>query len=436
MVIGFRRSGLPALLLLCCAAVFVEKAAQAKDFPVIEIVSADKPSPMAFAVSDTLRPRPAFETPPVLMTAAGNLYYFATTGWSWLCRASGSFLNDPQLLGPGNCAFFSSPKRIDPRTGENADPSDSARSGHDWRLNYSGAMSVVAPGKPLDGYDRIVAMHGENKNERLGDKLYANTVNRDVTPSACASGYANGHYDDCWTAYNAFVSLTLLDTKSGAKRDLGPVIWPTMGYTRNGKKTSSGVRQPSLFLADRHLYVYYQDTSQGNDPERRGGAHVARIDLGRNSTTTTPVALPYSSDGFQDSNPSLPAGFDKRSIQDFYGSLGGRAAELWPDSWQTVCFRVARVAGAPFYLGVEEFGSPAGWGVRLRVSGDLVHWSDPVSIPGLAARNWREGALHYPVFVNASGESTDVIDPADFYILGARTNAGVVRQRLSVKLKR
>ncbi len=409
--------------------------AQVGDLPRFEIAAADAPAPMAFSISGALRPRPAFEGPPILVTSTKGSAYFVTTAWSWLCRTSGNFLRTPQTLGPSNCAYFSGTERIDPKTGAGLEPAAVAQQTKDWDLSYGGVTSVATLPKPLDGYDHIAAVHGENKNERFGDKLYANTVNPDVKPESCASGYgAGGGYDDCWKAYNGFVSLMLFNAESGAKRDLGPVVWPTTGYTERGKKISNGVRHPNLILADPFLYIYYMDASQGYDPERRAGFHVARIDLSQPGAATAPVALPYTRAGFVAANPSLPAGFDKGSIRKFYGSKGGHAAELWRDSWQTFCFRVARIKDTPYYLGVEEFGSADHWGVRLRISGDLVHWSDPVPVPGLTAANWGSGDMHAPIPVAASGQAGDVIDAADFYILGSTRQNVVARQHLSLRL--
>ncbi len=416
-----------------CLSHWLRRSQKSIGAPKFEIVTADQPEPMPFSISPKLRPAPAFEGPPLLTRSANGAAFFTTTSFSWLCRVKGNFLKDTQTLGPDNCNYFSGTERFDPKTGVDAEPAAVAQKDKDWELSYSGAMSVVALTKPLDGFDHIVALHGENKNERFGDKLYANTVNRDVRPDACASGYTKGIYNDCWQAYNGFVSLVLYNATTGARRELGPIVWPAMGYTHDGRKTSYGLRQPSLFLADPYLYIYYADTSQGLEAERRPGFRVARIDLSRPDAATAPVALPYTLHGFADDNPSLPKGFDKASIRNFYDAQGGRSVELWRDSWKSGCLRIARIKDTPYYLGAEDYGDATGWGVRLRLSADLVHWSDPVPVPGAAA-DYNSGVLHYPVPLSAAGNSQEVIDAADFYLLGSTAKGTVVRRRLSLRL--
>jgi hypothetical protein len=416
------------LAVLCASAAGAGEA----QLPRFEIVATEAPKPMPFSISPALRPEPAFEGPPILVTSANSTAYFVNTGWTWLCRASGNFLTTPQTVGPANCAYFTGPSRVDPKTGAGIAPAAVAQKKADWDLSYGGAMSVVTLQKPLDGFDHIAAVHGENKNERFGDTLYANTVNPEVKPQDCASGYAKGGYEDCWKAYNAFVSLLLFNAETGAKRDLGPVVWPVMGYIHAGKKSSNGVRQPSLYLAEPYLYIYYSDSSQGYEAERRAGLRVARIDLSRPDAATAPVALPYTHAGLVAGNPSLPAGFDKQAIGEFYPKAGGHAAELWPESWKTACFRVARIKDTPYYLGVEDSGDASGWGVRLRISADLVHWSNPAPDPGVGA-DYNSDVLHCAVPTNAAGDSQDMIDAADFYLLGSTVKATATRQRLSLR---
>ena len=274
---------------------------------------------------------------------------------------------------------------------------------------------------------------GEDKNERFGDLIYANTVNTDVSPATCADGVVNGAYAGCWQAYNAFISLVFINSKTGGKLDVGPVLWPSVGYVANGRKVSGGVRHPSLFLADKYLYLYYLDTSQGGDPDRRAGIHVARIELGASSPTSL-KAVPSLHGEFSDDNPSLPPDFKKKSLRQFFGVPGGRSDALWPNGGEDDRFSVTRIRDTPYFLGVEEYGNGKKWGLNLRLSSDLAHWGEPVAIPGMTASSWANGALHYPVFSDATGDDSQSIDPNDFYLVGSTSQTGVVRQHLSIQV--
>lgn len=407
--------------------------------PTFSVVSASEPVAVKTEISKQLQPFPAFEAAPVVVKTASGPFLLATTGWSWWCRLKDNILQGPVHLEPNNCKLFSFPARIDPhrrndpQTGMNVTADELKLSADDWRLNYSGAMSAVSLETPWDGYDVVVAVHGEDKNERVGDTLYANTVNTDVSPATCAEGAVNGAYKSCWESYNAFISLIFLNSKTGRKLDVGPVLWPSAGYIAEGKKASGGVRHPSLFATDKYLYVYYLDTSHGGEAGRRNGIRVARFERG-SSLTNAPEALSYFAGRFSDDNPTLPSGFGKRHIRDFYDKLGGRSNVLWTGGGQDDRFSVTRIRKTPYFLGVEEYGSGEGWGLRLRISADLTHWSDPVAIPGMTASSWANGALHYPVFSNASGDDSQSVDPNDFFLVGSASQTGVVRQHLSLRI--
>jgi hypothetical protein len=136
----------------------------------------------------------------------------------------------------------------------------------------TGVFSALRLPHPWRGLDLLTVIHGENKNERYGTNLYANTVDTNVDPATCASGYdaAQKKWTDCWPAYNGFVSLRLAKTSwitaPDTSLDLGPILWPTMGYRQGVKKTSSGLRHPSALLDDGYLYIFYTQQS-----EQRGG---------------------------------------------------------------------------------------------------------------------------------------------------------------------
>jgi hypothetical protein len=405
--------------------------------PLLKINKAGDITPLGVAIARDMRPEPAFEVPPVVVQGAPDLF-FVSTDSSWLCRAS----EPPMVVPEVNsklCRRFSTSDRIDLADGRNRSPAEAARLGQDWGRSYQGVFSALKLSRPWRGYDLFTVLHGENKNERFGSSLYANTVNTNISPASCASGYAGENYDDCWPAYNAFISLRLANTASAPageaieSLDLGPILWPTMGYRHGDEKTSSGLRHPSVIVHGGYLYIFYTDTSQSNEDGRRGGVHVARMALPTSDTPPMSAAIPYYDGAFSDSNPSLPRGFSKDRIDEFYDRPGGRASELWPRSWQVVRFAVARINGTSAFIGVEEFVAGREWGIRLRVSSDLLRWSNPVAVPGEHSHDgWNRGTLHYPVFSDLSGQTSVDIDPSGFYLLGTR-QARPVRQQVSIE---
>ena len=416
-------------------------APAAEDKLSLKIRDAGKIEPIDVSVVGDMKPMPAFEVPPTVVAGDPRLF-FVPTGFTWLCRA-----DNPSTMAirvdPGHCRRFSMPNRIALSDGHVLSPAEDAALGNDWVRSYAAVYSALRLPRPWRGHDLLTVLHGENKNVRSGAALYANTVDTNVDPAACASGYdpTLKKFTDCWPAYNAFVSMRLAKTSSAAapdtSLDLGPIVWPTMGYRQGVKKTSSGLRHPSALLHDGYLYIFYTDTSQSSEEGRRGGVRVARMALPGNDASPLGPAIPYYDGGFSDTNPSLPPGFTKERIRSFYDQPGGKASELWSNSWQTVRFTVARLRGTHAFLGVEEYIPNNQWGVRLRLSEDLVHWSDPVAIPGdFLNQSWGQGFLHYPVFSGPSGQMVDEVDPDGFYLVGTTTNAHPVRQRLRIELVR
>jgi hypothetical protein len=418
--------------------------AQNASMPTFRILEAGPETQVHFSIAQDMRPKPAFESSPALVEGAQGLF-FVTTGWSWLCRADGGLFSKEIVIDKARCQRFSTPMRIDRATGRNLEPSEVDMTTGDWRRSYGGVFAAAGLPTPWRGYSYLAIVHGENKNERIGQHLYANTVNSQTPPEACASGYQGGQYADCFQAYYAFVSLQLwgnIGTNGQTVEpvfDAGPILWPCMGYKIGDQKGSDGLRHPSAITADGYLYIYYLDTSRGKEEGRSGGLHLARMKLPSAGTTKLPPALPYFNGAFSPDNPSLPSGFDKEKIRDFYDQPGGRASELWSKSSGTVRFSVARIKGTSYLLGVEEYvGREAlekPWRIQIRISADFVHWSDPVPVPGTEVDGgWGVGTMHYPIFADGSGSHTNVIDPEDFYIVAAQKGGSIVSRHVSIQL--
>lgn len=415
-------------------------AQDGQSVPTPQILQAGPAETVTVQLAAELQPTPAFETPPVLIEGSPGLF-FASTGWSWLCSAAVGHVGPNLVLDSQHCGLFSTPSRIDPASRKNLTPGEAVKVGSDWARSYRGVFSAFRLNKPSRDYDFLALVHGENKNERLGQLLYTNTVDQNLTPQSCASGVNGGSYVDCWAAYNGFISLLLGSTKAwqdnaGAvpPRDLGPILWPAAGYLRPGAKASGGVRHPTAIVNQGFVYIYYLDSSQGQDPGRKAGLRLARMPEPDGNATRAPQSVNWFDGAFSPENSSLPPGFDKDNIRAFYDKPGGRSSELWPNSWQTAHFSVARIRGRSEFLGVEEHIDGKNWGVRLRLSPNLADWSAPIDVPGATSnQGWGGGTLHYPALRDLSGGGNQEIDPSGFYVIGSGKGGQITRRRISIR---
>lgn len=399
----------------------------------LKILSVGPEEPLATHTNPNLRPPPIFEIPPVQVDGAPGLI-FASTSWSWLCKAPASNTDFSLIIDANTCSRFSVPARFEMATGASVSPEEAAARSEDWARSYNGVFSALKMPQSWLGRDLLVFIHGENKNERFGTVVYANTVATEIDPEKCASGSVEGRYSDCWPSYNGFINLGLADTTHvrTSPIDLGPVIWPAMGYRQDGKKTSGGVRHPSVIRSGNQLYIFYLDSSTGTEPGRRGGLRVARMQLPTNDDPI-PAVIPWFNGAFNNDNKSLPAGFAKENIRSFFDKRGGKASELWSEKSQTTRFSVAQVAEGEFFIGAEEYILGQQWGIQLRTSYDLVHWSKPVELPAFQVKGgWDHGTFHYPVFSNLDGSSPGKINLSNFYLIGTGKSGRVVRRKISV----
>jgi hypothetical protein len=373
-----------------------------------------------------LKPPLISEINPTFLNAPFNTTFFST-GYTWACR-NGDFssLEERFSTTRRECVIFSLPG------------TRSRETNHDWDRDYNGVASAAL----LEGSQGVfLARQGENKNEKIGDHYSQNTINSEVDAHSCYSGLHSGAYQDCWKAYNSFVNGTIV---KGLNRglsnlsvvDLGPILWPSTGYTVDGHKTSNGVRSPSVIAAAGYLYVFYNDTSFSRIDGRAGGLEVARADMANPKDAL--VFIPYFHGSFQKDNTSLPKGFSTEQIKSFFSVEGGRADPLWPHSELTNKFRVAHIVGTRYYLGVTEGGGFSGspWNLAFRLSCDLVRWSDPVPIAGEDRPTWLDGDLHYPVFYNTSDGSETEINARKFELLGTSSHGVLVVKSISIDLPR
>jgi hypothetical protein len=427
---------------ICCAAALalaslVPLPLAAETAAPFTIAFAKPAEPVAVTLTGQFEPPLRFESSPLIIDQGKDL--LATTAATWSCRSQTAFSPATVIaLDRSACRLVTVPSRVDRATGRRIAPAD-LDDRTPWRRDYDGVMAAAA----LPGGALLLVRHGENKNENIAGAIYQNTVDPGVDARRCASGVLDGQYQDCWAAYHAFIAASYAapprEAGLAAERlvDLGPVLWPSTAYLApDGRRLSGGVRQPSAVADGGYLYIFYNEASDVLEPGREGGEKLARArlsEIGQDGARFVPLF----NGGFDPQNRSLPPGFDRAHIAGFYDRPGGRAAPLWPGGGQVIYFSVARLRGTALFLGIEESGGFQGqpWGLRLRLSADLVQWSPPVAIPGDAADTWPHGQMHYPRLCDMTGRPALEIDPAHFLVLGAATDQqGVLRQELGLHL--
>ena len=314
-----------------------------------------------------------------------------------------------------------------------------------WIYNYNGVYSAYVKDELGSNPVLFGAVHGEDKNEIVNGTRVQNTVdtNFSVNPNFnvanCASGYTGSVYNDCWDAYNAFISLATIPYNTATTwgripwTNLGPMVWPSTGYTKpDGSKASDGVRVPTFFASnDGYLYVYYLDNSIAG-----GGLYgikVARALISDLPTKGQFAFYSYVNGSFN--QPTLPTGFSNASIASFYSTKGPQTLSLFDTSVTTpISFAVAAVAGTSDYIGVLQYlDSNNILRVALTTSSDLVHWSSPITVE--QSPSWGSGTLDFPLFIDSTGWTNTHVDPSNFYIEGTDVSGGVHLLHLSVKVQ-
>lgn len=346
--------------------------------------------------------------------------YFLTTAYSYFCATPDSLAGSVTLY-PEYCAKISEPVASMP-----------------WLRNYNGILSSHVLNPSTDPVI-LAAVHGENKNERIGTTRIQNTVatnfaaNPKFDANVCASGINDaGVYEDCWDAYFGFISLAhqvFTPATQYARVPFindGPIVWPSAGYLNSdGTQASVGVRHPTFFAADGYLYVFYLDMSPAS-----WGIKVARAPLsGQPSAGSFNV---YNRDSFN--LPALPKGFSNSSIASFYAAKGGPSSCIIGCVGNTVRFSVAAITGTHYYLGVLEYAAADGkTAVALSASSDLVHWSTPVDVRTFAS--WSQSDMHYPILMDTDGWANTEIDISDFYVVGVGNASNPTRLHISAKVQ-
>ena len=305
---------------------------------------------------------------------------------------------------------------------------------HHWRRNYNGIFSAhVYDHIPSSQKILFSVSHGENKNERVGDYCYQNSINP-TQPIICNdpntwSGSIDGiNYREHWQSYAGFLNgnwipYTLAnDWGNIYHNDLGPIGWPSAGYLdQNSLQTSNGLRHPSSIIEGNHIYIFVKDESFDNT----SGVKLFRCEL---DSTLTPARF----ETWAGSNwiPALPAGFHKDQIANFFSTRGPQNTPVFSPQYNTVRFAVAKFKNSNEFIGVEQYNASANSiRIALRTSSDLIHWSSPIDI--YTTSNWSDLPYKYPIFLSKDGTSNTSIDRDEFYIVGVDKITSTTSQKIA-----
>ncbi|MDX5418588.1 MAG: T9SS type A sorting domain-containing protein [Hymenobacteraceae bacterium] len=380
------------------------------------------------------------EAPPVVLNTKSNRLYISTTFFStaWTHGQNLAIPMDDEITLPksikGNYvtsslhwwhkfydpAYLDNPEYIHRQEWQN----------HHWRRNYNGIFSAHV--LPASGKAQSIVLafsHGENKNERIGNYYYQNTVRPSfVINKQDSRTYSGGNpYVDCWEAYFGFLNgnWAFTDNVFSSRQmyfnDIGPVAWPSAGYvSKDGQQLSHGLRHPSSIVHDDQLYIFVVDTSM----DGTGGVKLVRVNT--KDALQPQMYVAWTRSGWA---PALPDGFSTDHIQQFFSRRGPTSVPVISNDKNTVRFSVARVKNSSSdFLGIEEYiDADNKIYVAIRYSNDLINWTEREVV--YSAASWDDSVLKYPVFMDTEGFTNGVIDESEFYILGTTGDGSLTKLR-------
>lgn len=364
------------------------------------------------------------EMVPVVEKIGGKLYEFISTSKSGaFIQKTGLGMFDQDHLDLNTGVMLTYPNYTDEK-GKYLMPSKVSNDKY-WRRNYFGTFDSFVRGGTFYSIN-----HCENKNEIIDGIRYDNTVK--PKQSYSTSDYSrmeNGRYVDAAHNYFAFVTLSTCKTadltKTGAlMKDDTPIIWPVNGYLNFlEEQAEDGIRHPSVYVEGDTVYLYYLENSTDIMLAR------AKID----GSGKVGAFMKYYNGGF--TSKGMPEGF-RPNDPSFLSAHSDPATPIFQNNG-AYRFFVRKLKGTSYYLGVQHgVKNSDQWAVYLRVSKDLIHWSEPVPVPGTEADGWGEISLVYPRLYAADLVNSMEIDPNQFIIAGTHTDRGhSVPQMLSLSIK-
>ena len=369
----------------------------------------------------------------------GNYLYLVSSYNTHICDDDNNILLTDVYTKISNCKL----RQSSANTPSNTTLADGTKSL--WSRDYYGAFSGHIIGTKNQGFQIYTINHGELLNNNYFSAL----------PERCkiAPDIGYGLYpctvENHTLSYNAFVGMSSFAWNTNNFYsdnnfiDQGPIVWPGNGYVDKIKKaTVLGILHPTSIIKDGYIYVFFRDTSQGNEAGRMSGMKVARAPI--TDSGIDPISFKtYFQTDFIDS--ALPLGFDKEKIEDYFSQKGGRSSGLFnadnrtdyiPDVYS---FSVAHLMGTNWYLGVAQ---DLYLGVTLRLSMDLVNWSQQIVVPGTEFNYFKDGGtpefikqpFMYPRLASIDGDSNNEIDPNNFFIIGTSDGKNPFNSQYKAKI--
>jgi len=409
-------------------------------YPSLGSYSVSKISTVYFNVTKTSgKEKNNAEIPPWIIPGGYRSYFFVDGSGTYIWSSKSSLIDSKSIDLDG---------AVGPNQASQSYINEKEYNGYNnvenWKRNYHAIYSAVYINEPAVGPISLGFLHGENKNEIIGNKSYQNTIQPNVTinPSDPNSYSGGTPFHDGWNAYNAIISAAWTvnnkQTNWGQRffsNDLGPIVWPSTGYvTRGGVKCTSGLRHPSALVANEYVYIFYTDSGPfgSNIPAEEGrseGIKVARAPLSSALDPNSYKVYYRDPSGRESWLSSLPVGFTKEHMLDFVAVKGPKTTDIMRDDRgisDEIRFSVAKVRNTDYFIGVEEYMDLANgkkYKVALRFSTDLIHWTNRALIVATAS-TWNDTNMNYPIFLSNDGWSNTEIDIDDFYLLGTGTMPG------------
>ncbi|MBK8481033.1 MAG: hypothetical protein IPL40_07630 [Proteobacteria bacterium] len=270
-----------------------------------------------------------------------------------------------------------------------------------------------------------------------------------LTHGASEARYQHG---DCAANYSAFVTLVRmgkwsdvgLGVASPGYRDYGPVAWPVDGYVEGNAGTGRNTVHGFGVTWGEFLYVYYVDWSSAHllssDPDFSGGvgvkvvrARLAGLELVFDDEAREPSGLFEAyCEGLSccaardpDGNGwgrAMPAGFSAKDGA-VYDSLTAKGcAKTIVDALPSLSaqFSVARSTEGGLVAVHWSADLAAGKNkLELMSSSDGLEWKVETTILEVTG-SADDLTMKHPNLLDATGRSSELIDPKHFYVLGAQ----------------